>query len=222
MSDEESKAQKAKAAAVFAKSKAMAPPRDTAGKLRIMTPTVSHHPPQALEVQLAKSGDDVLLHEQAERDPESARQASSIVEPAVAESEPKSSGPEPGEDGSVTLTSESPTISPPAQPVLTTSPQAEATPVSGDVLLPMIIFSVVKTNPPRLVSNLLYTQRFRNQSIAGEESYCLINLMAVAEFLENVDLAALGLGDSDKVMRSAFRRMDSVDCILTSSNIQRG
>jgi len=125
MSDEESKAQKAKAAAVIAKSKAMAPPRDTAGKLRIMTPTVSHHPPQSLEVQLAKSGEDVLLHEQAEHDQESARRASSIVEPAVAESEPKSSGPEPGEDGSVTLTSESPTISPPAQPVLTTSPRAE-------------------------------------------------------------------------------------------------
>jgi len=160
------KPRKAKAAAVIAKSKAMAPPRDTAGKLRIMTPTVSHHPPQSLEVQLAKSGEDVLLHEQAEHDQESARRASSIVEPAVAESEPILRA-EPGEDGSVTLTSESPTISPPAQPVLTTSPRAEATPVSGDVLLPMIIFSVVKTNPPRLVSNLLYTQRFRNQSRSG-------------------------------------------------------
>ncbi|KAJ3503372.1 hypothetical protein NLJ89_g8464 [Agrocybe chaxingu] len=42
--------------------------------------------------------------------------------------------------------------------------QKEPTPVSGDVLLPMIIFSVVKANPPRLVSNLLFTQRFRNQS----------------------------------------------------------
>ncbi|KAG5220635.1 VPS9 domain containing protein [Salix suchowensis] len=34
-----------------------------------------------------------------------------------------------------------------------------------------------------------------------EESYCLINLLAVAEFLENVDLAALGLNDVNKVMR---------------------
>lgn len=31
--------------------------------------------------------------------------------------------------------------------------------------------------------------------MGGEESYCLVNLLAVAEFLENVDLAALGLGD---------------------------
>ena len=73
-----------------------------------------------------------------------------------------------------------------------------STPVSGDLLLPFLIFSVVKSNPFHLVSHLLFTQRFRNQvrvesRSTGEESYCLINLMAVAEFLENVDLAALGL-----------------------------
>ncbi|KAF8835944.1 hypothetical protein BDN67DRAFT_974743 [Paxillus ammoniavirescens] len=73
-----------------------------------------------------------------------------------------------------------------------------SSPVSGDVLLPVIIFSVVKANPARLVSHLLFTQRFRNQSFGGEESYCLINLMAVAEFLENVDLGALGLAESEK------------------------
>mgnify|MGYP001439560119 CR=1 FL=1 len=65
----------------------------------------------------------------------------------------------------------------------------------------MLIFSVAKANPPRLLSNLLFTQRFRNQSVGGEESYCLINLMAVAEFLENVDIEAIGLGDGSKVMR---------------------
>jgi hypothetical protein len=74
------------------------------------------------------------------------------------------------------------------------------TPVSGDILLPMLIFSVAKANPPRLLSNLLYTQRFRNRSLAGEESYCLINLMAVAEFLENVDLESLGLGEAGRVV----------------------
>ena len=74
------------------------------------------------------------------------------------------------------------------------------TPVSGDVILPLMIFAAVKANPPHLVSHLLFTQRFRNQTIGGEESYCLINLMAVAEFLENVDLAALGLGESEKTV----------------------
>ncbi|KAH7919350.1 hypothetical protein BV22DRAFT_1123345 [Leucogyrophana mollusca] len=84
-------------------------------------------------------------------------------------------------------------------PFLTaTSPPESTTPVSGDVLLPLIIFAVVKANPAHLVSHLLFTQRYRNQTFGGEESYCLINLMAVAEFLENVDLGALGLGDSEK------------------------
>ena len=83
-------------------------------------------------------------------------------------------------------------------------PPSTSSPVSGDVLLPILIFSVVKANPSRLVSHLLFTQRFRNQTFGGEESYCLINLMAVAEFLENVDLGALGLGESEKkVLRYA-------------------
>ncbi|KAH0836503.1 hypothetical protein J3R83DRAFT_8141 [Lanmaoa asiatica] len=83
-----------------------------------------------------------------------------------------------------------------------TVPPSISSPVSGDVLLPILIFSVVKANPHRLVSHLLFTQRFRNQSFGGEESYCLINLMAVAEFLENVDLGALGLGESEKKVLS--------------------
>jgi hypothetical protein len=98
----------------------------------------------------------------------------------------------------------------------------EPTPVSGDVILPLMIYSVVKSNPPRLLSHLLYTQRFRNESFGGEESYCLINLLAAAEFLENVDLAALGLqtegvNTSDltplPVARSRSASVGSVDVI---------
>ncbi|KAI9062649.1 hypothetical protein FKP32DRAFT_1677169 [Trametes sanguinea] len=83
------------------------------------------------------------------------------------------------------------------------SPVTAPTPVSGDIILPLMIFAVVKANPPHLVSHLLYTQRFRRERAAGgEEGYCLVNLMAVAEFLENVDLAALGLGESEKMVIS--------------------
>ena len=94
-----------------------------------------------------------------------------------------------------------PTQAAPA-PVSTPSRSSSPTPVSGDIILPLMIFAVVKANPSHFVSHLLYTQRFRNQRIGGEESYCLVNLMAVADFLENVDLKALGLGESEKkVMR---------------------
>ena len=87
-------------------------------------------------------------------------------------------------------------------PVSTPSRSSSPTPVSGDIILPLMIFAVVKANPSHFVSHLLYTQRFRNQCVGGEESYCLVNLMAVADFLENVDLKALGLGESEKkVMR---------------------
>jgi len=77
----------------------------------------------------------------------------------------------------------------------------EPTVVSGDILLPFLIFSVVKSNPPHLLSNLLFTQRFRNRNVGGEESYALINAMAVGEFLENVDMSNLGLVDSTQVVR---------------------
>ena len=103
---------------------------------------------------------------------------------------------------------------------------SKPTPVSGDVILPLMIYAVVKSNPPRLLSHLLYTQRFRNESFGGEESYCLINLLAAAEFVENVDLAALGLqtegvDTSDltplPVARSRSASVGSVD--VTTSTI---
>ncbi|KAI6009657.1 hypothetical protein EDC04DRAFT_3146223 [Pisolithus marmoratus] len=97
----------------------------------------------------------------------------------------------------------SPKVENTALPTPLPQPKTTSTPVSGDVLFPLLIFSVVKANPPHLVSHLLFTQRFRNQTFGGEEGYCLINLMAVAEFLENVDLDALGLKDSQKVISTA-------------------
>jgi len=216
MSDEESKAQKAKASSVIEKSKTEAPPRDAEGKLRIMTPMVSYEQPEDME----QSPGTQATHEQAEGDLKTAHQTPTIPA-AIVELHPDAGAASKPElvsnlvESTNALSHESPPLSSISPVLMMSPPPTEATPVSGDVLLPMIIFSVVKTNPPQLVSNLLYTQRFRNQSVGGEESYCLINLMAVAEFLENVDLAALGLGDSDKVMRSAFIHMFVRVVVLT-------
>ncbi|KAI0029181.1 hypothetical protein K488DRAFT_56987 [Vararia minispora EC-137] len=85
------------------------------------------------------------------------------------------------------------------RPVSSFTPPATPTPVSGDLIIPLMIYAVVKSNPPHLLSHLLFSQRFRNQRFGGEESYCLVNLLAVADFLENVDLKALGLGDRAEV-----------------------
>ena len=73
----------------------------------------------------------------------------------------------------------------------------------ADLILPMIIFAVVKSNPPQLASHLMYIRRYRSAiCLTGEGSYAIVNLTAVVEFLEHVDPTDLGLGDgSDKVIR---------------------
>lgn len=104
-------------------------------------------------------------------------------------------------------------IPPRASSPLTISPVQQSTTVSGDVLLPLLIFAVVKSNPARLVSHLLFTQRYRNAAFAGgEERYCLINLMAVVEFLENVDLGAVGVGEGVGIVRWVLQL--NIICLL--------
>jgi hypothetical protein len=50
----------------------------------------------------------------------------------------------------------------------------------ADVLLPMLIFTVVKSNPHKFVSNLKFIQRYRMASrISGEASYCLTNMASI-------------------------------------------
>ncbi|KAG0341365.1 hypothetical protein BG004_006047 [Podila humilis] len=72
---------------------------------------------------------------------------------------------------------------------------------SADVLIPLLIFSVVKSNPPMLISNLRYIQRFKVQDhLAGELAYCLTNMMAVVSFLETLDPQALGLSSDIQVI----------------------
>ncbi|KAG2343770.1 hypothetical protein BDR05DRAFT_999692 [Suillus weaverae] len=68
---------------------------------------------------------------------------------------------------------------------------------------------VVKSSPAHLVSHLLFTQRYRNAAFAGgEERYYMINLMTVVEFLKNVDLDALGVGEGVGIVRWVFQLLD--------------
>lgn len=65
---------------------------------------------------------------------------------------------------------------------------------SADLILPILIYIVVRHNPARLKSHLLFVQRFRAESLMrGEASYCATNIHAVTEFLKHVELATLGL-----------------------------
>ncbi|PWN49417.1 hypothetical protein IE53DRAFT_397744, partial [Violaceomyces palustris] len=79
-------------------------------------------------------------------------------------------------------------------------PAASANTSSADLILPILIFSIVTANPPKLASNLFFIQRFRADSLVrGEASYCLVNFQAAVAFLENVDPHALGLGTPGQV-----------------------
>lgn len=48
----------------------------------------------------------------------------------------------------------------------------------ADVLLPVLIYTVVKSNPQKFISNLKFIQRYRMSSkLIGEASYCLTNMV---------------------------------------------
>ncbi|GAA5895468.1 VPS9 domain-containing protein [Sporobolomyces salmoneus] len=87
---------------------------------------------------------------------------------------------------------------------LHSSSAAPSTSTSGaDLILPLLIYSVVRSNPPRLTSHLKFSHRFRSESLMrGQASYCLTNFDAVVEFLNHVDVSSLGLS-SQKVMAAA-------------------
>ncbi|KAI9303391.1 hypothetical protein BJ944DRAFT_183470 [Cunninghamella echinulata] len=70
---------------------------------------------------------------------------------------------------------------------------------SADVLLPLLIFTIVKSNPTNFVSNLKFIQRFRRPGqLVGQANYCLTNILAAVSFLETTNLVGLGLS-VDKV-----------------------
>ena len=85
--------------------------------------------------------------------------------------------------------------------------QARSSSSGADLILPIIIFAVVMSNPPQLASQLMFLRRYRSAiCLTGEASYAIVNLTAVIGFLEHVDFAELGLGEhSGKVIRYVQR-----------------
>lgn len=56
----------------------------------------------------------------------------------------------------------------------------EITSVNADVLLPILIFTIVKSNPTHFVSNLKFIQRYRRpEQLTGQASYCLTNMVSL-------------------------------------------
>ncbi|KAJ1647023.1 hypothetical protein LPJ64_001551 [Coemansia asiatica] len=77
--------------------------------------------------------------------------------------------------------------------------------LSADGILPLLIYSVVRANPPRFISNLRFVQRFRTHALlASQFEYCLTNIDAVASFVQSVDARkAVGLPAASNVVDRA-------------------
>jgi hypothetical protein len=117
-------------------------------------------------------------------------------------------------DSVLTVTSRETPLVPEPKP----KPVSQKRSTSGaDLILPIIIYAVVKANPPQLASQLMYLRRYRSAiCLTGEASYAIVNLTAVVEFLEHVELSELGLGkESDKVIRWAVL-FDDISWVLMS------
>ncbi|GAA6011840.1 hypothetical protein JCM10207_004262 [Rhodosporidiobolus poonsookiae] len=74
---------------------------------------------------------------------------------------------------------------------------------SADLILPLLIYSVVRANPPHLVSHLNFIHRFRSDSLLrGQSSYCYTNFSACHEFLTTIDVSSLGIS-SQKILAAS-------------------
>ncbi|CAI5476409.1 unnamed protein product [Closterium sp. Yama58-4] len=71
-------------------------------------------------------------------------------------------------------------------------------PPGADDFLPVLIYVVVKANPPQLLSSILYIQRYRHSDrLVSEAAYFFTNLASAATFLESLSAAQLSLSDQE-------------------------
>ncbi|KAG0239717.1 hypothetical protein BGW41_007517 [Actinomortierella wolfii] len=72
--------------------------------------------------------------------------------------------------------------------------RSEGSGKGADTFLPILIFVVIRANPPHLVSNVQYISRFRNpEKLQAEAGYYLASLMGAISFIENLEASSLSI-----------------------------
>ena len=69
---------------------------------------------------------------------------------------------------------------------------------SADSFIPLLIWTVLRANPPNLVSNVQYILRFRNANkLTGEAGYYVSSLGGAIDFIERLDRTSLTISDEE-------------------------
>ncbi|ORY95537.1 hypothetical protein BCR43DRAFT_493140 [Syncephalastrum racemosum] len=68
----------------------------------------------------------------------------------------------------------------------------------ADKFLPILIYVILRANPPRLISNVQYISRFRNPDhLQSESGYYLTNLMGSITFIESMEASSLSISKEE-------------------------
>ncbi|CAM6099160.1 unnamed protein product [Calypogeia fissa] len=92
-------------------------------------------------------------------------------------------------------------------------------PPGADDFLPVLIYVVIKANPPQLHSNLLYIQRYRHQNrLVSEASYFYTNLVSAESFIANLDSTSLSMdpADFEGKMEAGRRELDAMNLVAST------
>ncbi|TFK80324.1 hypothetical protein K466DRAFT_667720 [Polyporus arcularius HHB13444] len=82
---------------------------------------------------------------------------------------------------------------------------------SADTFVPILIYVVIKANPPHLLSNVEFIQRFRNPTkLQSEAGYYLSSLMGAVSFIETMDHSSLSNITQEEFERNVEEAIQSL------------